>query len=415
MTHPTLRTLSALALAALLPACTMTGDDAPERAIRIDTLPGGVVHVRNPAPARDSASIEHARLVATIGEVEGEDAYILGQVYAVSVGPDRRIYVVDAQAHEVRVFDLDGRHVRTLGREGEGPGELANPMALAWSPEAHLWVMDPRNQRYTVFDTAGALVGTHPRNVNGYGLDWNMGFDAEGRFNEQAFRMIPGERRSERVLLRSPVTQEGLGVTDTLPLPPYEQEFYRVDFTGGSMSFGIPFQPQQVWRLDGRGGFWVGTSDAFTFTHVDAAGDTTRIVEVAHTPEPVGEQEMADARAELEAQIERMPDPAAGRRQVDFSRIPAVKPAWQNFLVSDEGELWVAQPVTPERAGTGPTVFDVFDREGRYLRTVEAPVPPRWQLSVGRGHIVGVTRDELGVARVVVARAGSGGEPPDPR
>ena len=33
---------------------------------------------------------------------------------------------------EVRVFGLDGQHLRTFGRDGEGPGEFGDITSLAW-------------------------------------------------------------------------------------------------------------------------------------------------------------------------------------------------------------------------------------------------------------------------------------------
>lgn len=59
------------------------------------------------------------------------------------------LYVADTQAHQVKVFDLTGRLVRTIGQRGEGPGEFNYPTYLALSREG-LLVADTMNARVQV-------------------------------------------------------------------------------------------------------------------------------------------------------------------------------------------------------------------------------------------------------------------------
>ena len=42
------------------------------------------------------------------------------------------IYVVDEQAHSIKVFDKDGNHLKDIGREGEGPGEFMYPNEMTF-------------------------------------------------------------------------------------------------------------------------------------------------------------------------------------------------------------------------------------------------------------------------------------------
>ena len=50
---------------------------------------------------------------------------------AVVPDADGNIYVLDQGNHRVQVFDADGRYLRTLGREGQGPGEITLATSLA--------------------------------------------------------------------------------------------------------------------------------------------------------------------------------------------------------------------------------------------------------------------------------------------
>jgi len=64
------------------------------------------------------------------------------------------LYVADTQAHQIKVFDMTGRLVRTIGQRGEGPGEFNFPTFLALSGE-RLVVSDTMNARVQVIPLNG--------------------------------------------------------------------------------------------------------------------------------------------------------------------------------------------------------------------------------------------------------------------
>jgi DNA-binding beta-propeller fold protein YncE len=65
-----------------------------------------------------------------------------------------RIYVADTHAHAILVFDDAGTQVDTIGRRGEGDGELNFPTHLALA-KGELFVTDTMNNRVQVFGTDG--------------------------------------------------------------------------------------------------------------------------------------------------------------------------------------------------------------------------------------------------------------------
>ena len=76
----------------------------------------------------------------------------------------QRVYVVDtggvtSQDHRVRVFDArDGRHLLDIGTRGSGPGELNLPRDVAVGVDGMLYVVDGANFRVQVFKPDGAFV-----------------------------------------------------------------------------------------------------------------------------------------------------------------------------------------------------------------------------------------------------------------
>ncbi len=79
-----------------------------------------------------------------------------------------RLVVLDAGLKQLAILGPDLTLVRRFGREGGGPGELREPMALAVDADlAQIYVLDIGNRRIAVFDTTGAALGTRAGDVPG--------------------------------------------------------------------------------------------------------------------------------------------------------------------------------------------------------------------------------------------------------
>ncbi len=63
------------------------------------------------------------------------------------------LYVADTAGHDIKVFDVEGKLLRTLGARGEGQGEFNFPTHLALA-DGQLYVTDTMNSRVQVLDAA---------------------------------------------------------------------------------------------------------------------------------------------------------------------------------------------------------------------------------------------------------------------
>lgn len=66
----------------------------------------------------------------------------------------QRLFVADAYAHEIKVFDTAGNLVEAIGRRGDGPGEFNYPSHVALSGD-DLYVTDTMNSRVQIIPLAG--------------------------------------------------------------------------------------------------------------------------------------------------------------------------------------------------------------------------------------------------------------------
>jgi len=362
----------------------------------VDTLPSGTIVLHNPARGLwDSASTWRLVEDLRIGSVADDQASAFSRIAALAVDRTGRIYVLDRQAQDVRVFDSAGRHVRTSGRKGGGPGEFQRATGLAIDPAGDLWVVDPGSRRFSVFDTAGNLVGTHRRDVPDFGYAWSGGFAAGALWDNWAVFPSgnPATRRTGFFRFAA------VGYTDTLLLPPFSEDLYELTRGGRPLSsWPVPFATKELVALDERGFVWRAMSDGYRTTQLSLSGDTVRLVSREYRRLAVTKEDRERALGPLRESMQQdgaEPDP---------SRIPQYRPALIGMLVDDRGYLWVL-PVG-EGGGSGLRL-DVFDPEGRYLGKVPTPMKS-WTViphPLIRGDFFySVERDSLDVPYVVRLR-----------
>ncbi len=360
----------------------------------MDTLASGRILVSNPATGMwDEATAWRVVEELRIGTLDDVGPDMFGSIDDLEVDAWGRFWVFEGQAQELRVFDRDGAHVRTIGRKGGGPGEFARVIGISWAPDGNLWTVDPSNARISIIDTAGTYVGSHGT-VGGWMIvPWPGGVDAEGRF----WNFAPDISSSDPSIVMI-AYDDDLNPVDTVPVPEYpgEREVFELRNESSHIMTGVPFTPSLEWRFDPRGYMWFMLTGEYSITQLSLEGDTLRTISREFEPLPVTRADIDSAMVGLEWFIRY-----GGK--VDASRIPGTKPATEEFLFDDEGNIWVLPVTVPAEEGR---VVDIFDPEGRYMGRIQLP----FQLSTNPppvfrdGYVYAVTEDELEVPYVVRAR-----------
>lgn len=354
----------------------------------IDTLPGGIPVVKNPErglwqPGEEWKVVEEVR----IGTDSGEGPASFSQIGALEVDQTGRLYVLDSEGQDIRVFDSTGAWVRTIGRKGGGPGEFEQAMGMSWDSAGRLWVVDQANGRFSLFDTSGTYLTSYPRLTNGmFTYYWAGGFTPHDGLVDVAY----SQAMSRQALVR--LDAQAHTTADTFTVPAYEPLLYKFANKGMQITTTVPFTPTLTWSLGPGGDLWFGVSEDYRIVRRRLRGDTVRIIEKDWTPKPVTDAERDSALAHYGWFTKQ-----GGR--VDASKVPSSKPAFDRFTLDDQGNLWVVP------GGTPPGTFDVFDGIGRYLGQVATGLEVSGPLALIRHHhFYAPVADSLGVPYLVIAR-----------
>lgn len=368
----------------------------------VDTLRSGTVVVQNSErglwdidPGARWTVVESLRF----GSADGSGPDVFGSVSELIVDDLGRMWVVDAMANELRVFDADGRFVRTLGRTGEGPSEFKRIGPAFLGPDATVWVEDLSLLRWEVFDTAGVRVEGHPvpSSLRGGLRHWTR-----DRLL-LVLAQLPGSRPMVG-LVAYEKTQDGAiepeGRVLELPPEPRPEGLITVrsdrfstqvpaPFT--SRSFGVFGAGLDYWFSDGRarrGGYEVHQMNL-------DSGRTRLTIKRRFTPTQIPDSLRALAIDSLRQEFREYGMPV-GALTLDV--VPQEYPSFRDFSLSTDGTLWVRR-VFPD----GLVAFDVFAPDGRLLGRPNMTVDLAGMriASITTTSIFGIDTDELGVDRVV--------------
>ncbi len=391
-----------LALSAVLLAACGGAKASKLATILTDTLPGGIVRITSAGPTAwtDSAGaslVEEGRFTGT----DGTPAE-LGQPGNVAVDEAGRIYVVDYKPAAIKVFAPDGRLVRTIGRDGEGPGEFR--VGFIAVRGGYLVLHDPQVSRTSVWDTAGTFL----RSWHSSCCYWSdIQLDREGRIYLPS--AVPGKiGDAPRGTPYVRWSLEGT-VIDTLWVPKGEEsKLWTITSKQGGrgmsmMSTSIPFMPGMVSALHPDGGFVLGWTGRYAIVRSRTGSDSVRVFGRAWTPDPVTDERRA---SEYESQIKQPAKSygeAAVRAAFKLEDLPRSLPAYLNLRVDGSGRVWVRRyPV----ADTLRTFFDVFDSTGAFLGPIVVPfqIPEYSRQAWTQDGLVTVIEDEEGRPTVVRLR-----------
>ncbi len=372
--------------------CGAEPGDAPA-GVTVGALPNGAPLVLNAGDgAWAEAGAEPWRLVEDlqIGRLTGEGPDVFGSARNIVPDPAGRIWVMDGQAHELRQFDTDGTHIRTVGGEGDGPGEFGFNPCMVEGPNDEIWV--EAGGRWQWFDTAGTLLGAHP-------VTRSLGCGIQGRRGDQFYAVTltgrPGQEQESFLQILERTPDGGVIIPDTLPLYMPEWEVPRAIWTrpgGGQIRLYVPFAHRPTRSFSRDGAIFYATPEAYRVVKTNFELDTLlafeRMTGAAVIPSAVRDSAIRALRRDDLG----MPD--------DFDRddVPTTHRWVERIHSSDDGSIWVQR-----RDATGEPTFDVFNAGGVFQGSVDAP-PGFESMSVARvtgNHVYVNYSDEFDVDYVL--------------
>lgn len=284
-----------------------------------------------PTPRQGQPSHMYITEDLRIGTVKGRDEYMFGEIQEIAVDDDGQIFVLDTKKTLINVYDKNGVYKKTIGRHGQGPGELQAPqrMSKTWQDEI---VVEDHGARAFVYYT---LDGQYARRVTYAGVFiFTTGIDSLG--NIIGVVQTPGENGNRQVINRY---DPKLNFLHSIGFP--------IEWDRGEYNY---FKSWLKWTAFKGDHIIFAFSENYELYIHDAKGELIQIIEKEYKPVRISEEELAYMRSvvRLSGNIKHI--------------VPKHHDAFQRISVDDENRIFV-QTWEKTKDGTG-FIYDVFGPDG---------------------------------------------------
>lgn len=331
----------------------------------------GVPHVRNGAEPRDGRlTVELRELWRVGGE---DDDTLFGLIPRVCTDEESNVYVLDSQLCQVSVYDRDGELVRTIFREGEGPGEVREPRDMLLLADGRVGLIQEFPGVVVMVDPEGLPAGR--MSIGGtdggvHSLTASQGGDnlvlLTGTHHDDSTPGISGRDN----FLESYTTDGKLVARFAQAHSQYDFS----DFVFNERQHMPPFWFCFAADTDGTV-YTVHDRDRYAITVHAPDGAVLRVIERDYEPLERTDDEYRNFYGMVESAMAGLPF----QPTIEVERQEAaVAYLARGIQVAHDGRLWVlsgrgARPDTPGVMA----VFDVFEPDGEFVEQVALQAPHR--------------------------------------
>jgi len=308
----------------------------------------------------------------TIGVVEGDENYMFGNSVQVTADEKGCFYVLDWDRKRIQKYDREGKHLLSIGRQGQGPGEFGNIWEMRFDAKGRIYATDIVNKRVSFFN----------RETGQYEDAIKIGMDTG------AVVLLPGGTYFSSESRRE---QKGDAVSWTVPFGIFDKDFKMLtELHRQVMDYGTvlnysnraqllaqimsrsAFTPNLSWSVTEKGWIVLGHPETYEIKIFDFEGRLLSVIKKEEKPRPVSDRHKAD---DFEGRVTEFlssnsSDLALKDEVRKFMTYPKYLPAYRRCMAMDNGWLFVVADVL-----RGISQIDVFDDKGVYIGRFETDVP----------------------------------------
>lgn len=320
----------------------------------------GVIHMMNPAEPLSEPVTLSPELLWSAGGDENEE-YFFGVISGIATDMAGMIYLLDAQLNEVMIFSPDGDYLKSIGREGEGPGEFRRPADIFLTTDGNIAVVQRMPGKIVVLTPDGEPAGNFPApEAPDGGLQMFAGGKLAG--DQMVLATMQFQRRDdgmEEVSALIGIDGEGAKTAEYLTMT-NSRNFANMQFNEKDLNFNT-----LVWETGMNGSVYISDDfDSYRIVIYNRNGSVDRIVEREYDLRVRSEEER-------EQNTPRIMIRANNRSMSPEATASKTDRAVMRIYPRRDGSFWVlsshgAFDAPPGVIGT----FDIYDSGGRFSEQV---------------------------------------------
>lgn len=163
-------------------AAFLTGNYLLAQEIKIKTEDGipVVYNPKEPVPIEGLPAKLTLKHDLTIGQETEDENYMFSGLQHTVVDEQEYMYAADWKETKIKVYDKNGKHLRSFGRKGQGPGEIGLPFRMEIFQGNKIIVNDQTNAKFIFYSREGEFLKEIP--MGKYRFLTRFKLDSEGYF-----------------------------------------------------------------------------------------------------------------------------------------------------------------------------------------------------------------------------------------
>jgi hypothetical protein len=114
-----------------------------------------IYNPKQPVPPKGTPNRLIPRQDLIIGKSNGDENYIFSELRFIQVDKEGNIFALDSKEGKIKEFDKYGKHLRTFGKKGPGPGEWQVLSRMTLTPDGKLAILDRGNNKIAFYSLQG--------------------------------------------------------------------------------------------------------------------------------------------------------------------------------------------------------------------------------------------------------------------
>jgi hypothetical protein len=279
-----------------------------------------------------------------------------------AVNEEGNIYIGDYQDSSIKVFDPQGKYIKTIGRKGNGPGEFQTIGELSFLPDGRFLVMDWGQRRISFFSADDQFIASH----NFQNSSFDLFLTSSSSYVREETLVEPGAKEYEfkrRLFIRA----YDLSGKESISYGEFTaRQSGFINDPDGRFSYSLPYFVYSILAGDNKNErLYHCLNDKYVIDVYDKNGKIIRKIDRPYEPVPTTAEDMkryvdgfGNSSEKHKSLIEK------------FTKMPTFKTVTERMIVDDVGNLWVETNELREEKDSLLRAYDIFNEDGMYVYKV---------------------------------------------
>lgn len=348
----------------------------------IKTIDGvKVVHNFEPDPEESFKPIEFI-VDLSIGEEEYDENYMFSRPREIDADTKGNVYVLDSEEQTIKKYNLQGKHIKNIGRGGEGPGEFQRPGHLCISEQGNIFVADWMTRKIHEFNLDGEFQrATYLDRLDQISITNDEELIIGAKYPEE------GQRNEIRYFYK--VGKYDQQKDEMLDF--YSQKQMRTArVSDGTFTFEYPVFVK--WDINSQNHIVIATANKYEMNVFTPEGGLLFKFNLDRKPIPVKDE----AKRKISEILKRIRS-GLGIDDPEVRKIVEYYALFSCISIDEKDRIWVEhyEPFWRDKPRT-ETSYDVFSSDGKFLFSTQIDKNVYPKLIFKNGYIYTLSRDESG-------------------